>query len=279
MSYGGDGYDDERGRGVPSQTRTRLPEQDGFTDRRPAASPGRSVVTIVGIVLILIAAIVFANRADDSSGGGNNGGSGDDGRPGANPTAPSGEQPVDGFTNGIPSGYPQTAQGAESAAANYAVALGGEGMFQQASRREIVEAVYTPEFTAREADNIDRVYSDSAFLSRIGLNDSGAAPEGSTFVARVVPVGTRIIDFTPDRATVAVWYSSLFGIAGAYSVNPVTESWYTNTYDLTWVDGDWKIAAFDQEDGPVPVARDQRASTAEEMAEAVEQYGGFTYAR
>ncbi|CAL9493935.1 hypothetical protein SUDANB171_03283 [Streptomyces sp. enrichment culture] len=278
MSYGGDGYDDERDRSVPSQTRTRLPEQDGFADRRPAASPGRSVVTIVGIVLILIAAIVFANRADDSTGS-DSGGTDDGNRPGANPTAPSGQQPVEGFTNGIPSGFPQSAEGAESAAANYVVALGGEGMFQQESRRTIVDTVYSPEFAAQEADAIDRVYSDPDFLSRIGLSESGAAPDGSTFVSRVSPVGTRIIDFAPDRATVAVWYSSLFGIAAVDSLNPVTESWYTNTYDLIWVDGDWKVAAFDQVDGPVPVARDQRASTAEEMAEAVEQYGGFTYAR
>jgi pyruvate/2-oxoglutarate dehydrogenase complex dihydrolipoamide acyltransferase (E2) component len=95
----------------------------------------------------------------------------------------------------------------------------------------------------------------------------------------VVPVGTVLVDYGETTATVAVWYSSLFGLAGEDSTTPVTESWYTNTYNLSWVDGDWKVADFEQEDGPVPVARDQRASTAEVMAEAIKEYGGFTYAR
>ena len=34
-----------------------------------------------------------------------------------------------------------------------------------------------------------------------------------------------------------------------------------------------------QKDGPTPVNGDNRASTADEIAKAVEEYGGFTYAR
>ncbi|MFD7509063.1 hypothetical protein ACFV5N_06905 [Streptomyces sp. NPDC059853] len=278
MSYGGDGYDDERGRAIPSQTRTRLPEQDGFADRRPAPSPGRSVVTIVGIVLILIAAIVFANRADDGSGSGGNGGSGDGDRPGANPTAPSGEQPVDGFTNGIPSGYPQTAQGAESAATNYAVALGGEGMFNAQQRELIVTTISASDYTADLLQAFNADYSP-AFNERVGIDAEGNAPDGLTFVSRATPIGSYLTTYTDTTAEVAVWCSGLFGLAGSESLTPVRSSWFTITFSLVWENGDWKVTGTTQTEGPTPVPGDNRASGADEIAEAVEEYGGFTYAR
>jgi hypothetical protein len=51
------------------------------------------------------------------------------------------------------------------------------------------------------------------------------------------------------------------------------------TLKLQWVNGDWKVASFAQKDGPAPVNADNKASSADEIAKAVEQYGGFTYAR
>lgn len=279
MSYGDD-YDDAGERGIPSQTRTHYPDEEpGDRQRRSGPSPRRNLTTVVGVVLILIAAIVFANRAGDD---GPSSGSADGdsaGNPGPAPTAPSGETPVDTPVDGIPSGFPQTQQGAESAAANYAVALGGEGMFATETRHRIVEAIYTAESAAVRGSELDRIYTDPQFLERVGLDEAASAPTGMTFVARVIPVGTNLLDHDDETASVAVWYTSLFGLAGEASTNPVTEAWYTNTFQLVWEQDDWKVVDFDQSDGPVPVGRDQRASTAEDMAEASEQYGGFTYAR
>ncbi|NJQ17270.1 hypothetical protein [Streptomyces bohaiensis] len=279
MSYGDD-YDDASERGIPSQTRTHYPDEEpADRRRRGGASPRRSLSTVVGVFLILIAAIVFANRAgdDDASSGAADGDSSRN--PGPAPTAPSGEDPVGTALNGIPSGFPQTQQGAESAAANYAVALGGEGMFTTVTRQAIVDSIYTVEAAAGRGSELERIYTDAQFLERVGLDESASAPSGMTFVARVVPVGTNLIEYDEQSATVSVWYTSLFGLAGEASTNPVTEAWYTNTFQLVWEEDDWKVVDFDQTDGPVPVGRDQRASTAEEMAEASEQYGGFTYAR
>ncbi|MFD5321643.1 hypothetical protein [Streptomyces sp. NPDC127098] len=280
MSYGDD-YDDTRARGVPAGTRTRLPEQREPATRRQPASTGRGLAAVIGVVVLLLGAIVFANQTRDEGNGGEGGGSSetDGGGDRAQPTAPSGQPPVDTSTNGIPVGHPQTEQGAQSAAANYAVALGGTEMFDPTRRPTIVDTVYAPEVAAAQAAEYERTYSDPDFLTRIGLTEAGAAPAGTTFVARVNPVGTNTVQYEGDTARVAVWYSTLFGLAGADSRNPVTEGWYTTTYDLVWVEGDWKITAFDEQEGPAPVGRDQRASTAEEMADAVEQFGGFTYAR
>ncbi|RFU83034.1 hypothetical protein DY218_29865 [Streptomyces triticagri] len=274
-----DGFGDDAriGYGGTGQTRTRLPERDdpyGGARRPPRSS--RSLVTVVAVVVLLVAAIAFANR-----GGGEDEGSGESGggKPGAAPTAASGEKPVEGKDGGIPSGFAHSRQGAESAAANYSVALGAEGMYKKDQRPGIVNAVYAPDVVADRESALDKVYSDPKFLASIGLNKDGSAPQGQTFVTRFSPVGSKVEKYSAETATVSVWYSALFGLAGEGSENPVSESWYTSTYQLKWVGGDWKVVDFKQKDGPVPVGRDQAASSAKDMADAVKKFGGFTYAR
>ncbi|MFD8611255.1 hypothetical protein [Streptomyces sp. NPDC059631] len=262
------------------QTRTRLPDRAGDPyggARRGARSSSRGVVTVVAVVVLLIAAIAFANRGSGSSGSASRGGSG--ARAEAAATAPTGTRPVTTRTAGLPSGFAHDQQGAQSAAANYAVALGSAEMFDTTARHRIVNSVYAPDAAARRQADLDSAYANEKFLSSIGLGKNGSAPAGQTFVSRVVPVGTKVTSLNGTGATVEVWYTSLFGLSGQASTNPVTESWYTTTYQLTWVDNDWKVTDFQQKDGPVPVGRDQRASTADDMTKAVEEFGGFTYAR
>ncbi|WDT92270.1 hypothetical protein H0E86_16690 [Streptomyces sp. SCSIO-PteL053] len=265
--------------GGTRQTRTRLPDGDpGNPGARRPVRNSRSLVTITGIVVLLVAAIAFANRGggsdDEASSGAKS-----PGTAGSAPTAATGTKPVEGRNGTIPSGFAHDEQGAQSAAANYSVALVSDGMFSRERRREISKAVYAPDVASARRDDLDKVYSDESFLASIGLNPDGSAPEGLTFISRANPVGTKVEKYAGDTASVAVWYSALFGLAGEGSKNPVAESWYTTTYELRWVDGDWKISDFQQKDGPVPVGRDQAASSAEEMADAVQQFGGFTYAR
>ncbi|WP_431996598.1 hypothetical protein [Streptomyces fungicidicus] len=260
------------------QTRTRLPEGGGDPyggARRGGRSSSRSLVTVVGVVVLLIAAIAFANRGGGDSAAEEGGGD----SPKSAATAPSGEKPVKAKSAGIPSGYAHDRQGAESAAANYAVALGSAEMFSKDRRHEIVTAVYAPDVAAARQTALDQAYSNAEFLTNIGLGKDGKAPAGQTFVSRVVPVGTKATGTTASDASVEVWYTSLFGLSGEGSTNPVTESWYTTTYQLKWINDDWKVTDFQQKDGPVPVGRDQKASTADDMTKAVEEYGGFTYAR
>ncbi|MGA5360098.1 hypothetical protein [Streptomyces purpurascens] len=274
----GDEHEASGGYGGTGQTRTRLPDTDPDaygTPRRTPRSSSRSLVTVVGVVVLLLAAIAFANRgggdADKSESSGN--------KPETAATAPSGQRPVQSKSGGIPSGFRQDQVGAESAAANYAVALGSAEMFDNARRHEIVSAVYAPEMAAARQEALDKAYSNEKFLSNIGLTKDGAAPQDQTFVSRVIPVGTKATAYSANSATVEVWYTSLFGLSGDGSTNPVIESWYTTTYELQWIDNDWKVTDFQQKDGPVPVGRDQKASTADDMTKAVEEYGGFTYAR
>jgi hypothetical protein len=273
MSHG-----DEHDYGEPAGTRLRLPDADPYGGaRRPGRNSSRSLVMVVGVVVLLIAAIAFANRGGEDSTSST--ASGEANKPEAASTAATGTKPVGTKSGGIPSGYARDAQGAQSAAANYCVALGSAEMFNTTRRHEIVNTVYAPNVAAARQSALDTAYSNATFLGNIGLEKNGTAPDGQTFISRVIPVGTKVTTSNANKATVEVWYTSLFGLSGEASTNPVSESWYTTTYQLTWTSNDWKVTDFQQKDGPVPIGRDQKASTADDMTKAVEEYGGFTYAR
>ncbi|MEU9986397.1 hypothetical protein ACFZCP_03705 [Streptomyces sp. NPDC007971] len=272
MSHG-----DEQGYTEAGQTRTRLPGGDpyGGAPRRGGRSSSRSLVTVVGVVVLLVAAIAFANRGDDSPGHGSRT---KDDRPHTSSTAASGTKPVETKTATIPSGFAHTPQGAQSAAANYAVALGSADMFDKARRNFILQAIVTPSKVTTSQAAMDKAYTP-AFNQSLGLSASGAAPQGYTFVSRTSPVGTKVTESTSDTATVAVWCSGLLGLAGDKSTNPVTNSWFTITMKLEWTAGDWKIITHSQQEGPAPVPGDDKASSSDDISKAVDEYGGFTYAR
>ncbi|MFI1566060.1 hypothetical protein ACH4ZX_23905 [Streptomyces sp. NPDC020490] len=272
----GDEHEASGGYGGTGQTRTRLPGGGGdvYGGARRGGRSSRSLVTVVGVVVLLIAAIAFANRGgDDSSSDG-----GAEDKPEAAATAATGTKPVQSKTSDIPTGFAHDQQGAQSAAANYAVALGSTGMFTKDSRHTIVDTIYTSAAASKLLTAMDSAYSTD-FLSKLGLDADGNAPKGSTFVSRTIPVGTKVTRYSDSDAQVAVWYMGLIGMSGQSSTDPVSSTWKTWTFDLQWVDGDWKIATDTQKDGPAPVPGDDRAASSDEISKAIEEYGGFTYAR
>ncbi|MEU3356552.1 hypothetical protein AB0E98_33820, partial [Streptomyces sp. NPDC037389] len=92
-------------------------------------------------------------------------------------------------------------------------------------------------------------------------------------------IGSKTTQYSATAATVEVWCTGVFGTAGEKTTTPVSSDWFTMTLQLRWVDDDWKVESFSQKDGPAPVPGDNKASTADEMSKAVQEYGGFTYAR
>ncbi|WP_329162576.1 hypothetical protein OHB49_22870 [Streptomyces sp. NBC_01717] len=290
MSLGDDGYggDSRSGRtddgystlGGTRQTRTRFADGtggDGYGGSRRPARSSRSLTMVVGVVVLLVAAIAFANMGGGDDDSGSSGGSGG-GKAGAAPTAATGTKPVTGKNGKIASGFAHNEQGAQSAATNYAVALGSAEMFNATARRGILQATHDPAVVERLQTDMDKAYSASLFKN-VGLNEDGSTPSGLTFVSRTVPVGTKVVKQSGDTATVEVWCTGLVGLAGQGSTKPVTETWFTITENLKWVQNDWKIESSNQTEGPTPVTGDNRASTADDIAGAVEEYGGFTYAR
>jgi hypothetical protein len=229
---------------------------------------------VVGVVVLLVAAIAFANRGDDDTT--TNTPATDKPAPAA--TAATGERPVGTGGEGIPTGFAHDEQGAQSAAANYAVALVSADILKPARRSEIIQQIFVADKQAELADRFNRTYSKD-FLSNIGLDQDGNASPGNTYVSRTTPIGTKVTNYTDTAATVEVWCTGVYGTAGEKSTNPVTSDWFTLTLRLRWLDGDWKVDTFDQKEGPAPVPGDNQASNADEMSKAVEEYGGFTYAR
>ncbi|MFI6894625.1 hypothetical protein ACIBM4_10980 [Streptomyces sp. NPDC050256] len=283
-----DGYGNDSGRtgdgystiGGTRQTRTRLPDGeggDGYGPRRPARN-SRSLVTVVGVIVLLLGAIAFANMGggDGSSGDGASGSNGK--KADATSTAATGTKPVTGKNGEIPSGFAHDEQGAQSAASNFAVALGSADMFNPASRQTIVQTTHDPSIVDELVTDLNAAYSPE-FLKNVGLNEDGSAPAGLTFVSRTIPVGTKLVDHNGETATVEVWCTGLVGMAGQGSTKPVTETWFTISEKLKWTGNDWKIESSSQTEGPTPVSGDNRASSADEITGAVEGYGGFVYAR
>ncbi|WP_424920563.1 hypothetical protein [Streptomyces sp. wa13] len=263
--------------GGTRQTRTRLPggeEGDGYA-RRPARN-SRSLIMVVGVVVLLIAAIAFANQG--GGGGSDSAKEKQSDTAGAGPTAATGTKPVQGRNGTIASGFAHDEQGAQSAAANYAVALGSAEMFDKTKRDGILQATHDPAVVDTLQADMAKAYSPG-FLANVGLEEDGRTPTGLTFVSRTIPVGTNVTAQGSDAATVEVWCTGLVGMAGEGSTKPVTATWFTITQKLKWVGDDWKIESSSQTEGPTPVNGDNRASTADEIAGAVQGYGGFTYAR
>ncbi|WP_409237904.1 hypothetical protein [Streptomyces sp. PA5.6] len=270
--------------GGSGETRTRLPEGEGGGDdvyggvRRSARGGGRassrSLVTVVGVVVLLIAAIAFANRGGDDSSSGDSDGK----KPDAAATAPTGEKPVGGKNGGIPSGYAHDEQGAQSAASNYAVALVSADILKPDRRTEIVKQLFVADKVSELQSKFDKTYSKD-FLDKVGLDEKGNPAPGQTYVSRTAPVGAKATAYSDSAATVEVWCTGAFGTAGQDTTNPVSNDWFTLTLKLRWADNDWKVESFQSKDGPAPVNGDNKISTADEIAKAVQEYGGFTYAR
>ncbi|MGW4228444.1 hypothetical protein ACWEF9_04005 [Streptomyces sp. NPDC004980] len=265
--------------GGTRQTRTRLPdgdEGDGY-GRRPARN-SRSLIMVVGVVVLLVAAIAFANR----------GGSGDEAEgpaagkessaAGAGPTAATGTKPVQGKNGTIASGFAHDEQGAQSAAANYAAALGSSDMFNKEQRHAIVQSIADASALGKLQSGFDADYSDE-FIAQIGLSADGSAPVGSTFVNRTLPAGAKIKSYSEKTAQIDVWCSGLFGLTGDKSTKPVTSGWFTVSVTLNWDGSDWKVLETGQTEGPTPVTGGNAVSGSDEIADAVNGFGGFTYAR
>ncbi|MFJ6722596.1 hypothetical protein [Streptomyces sp. NPDC091259] len=267
--YGGGGYGEVGGTG---QTRTRLPDTPTDPYGTPRRAP-RGLITVVGVVVLLIAAIAFANQSGDPTTPPSS-----DKAPATTPTAPTGTHPVTTTPGTLPKGFAHDEQGAQSAAANYAVAMGSDGMFKRDIRHAIVDDIYTPDAASRLKAPQDQAYS-TALLAKLGLDANGNPAPGNTFVTRTVPIGTRVESYEPTKAKVAVWATGLIGMSGEKSTDPVRTTWKTWTFELVWTGDDWKVASDSQQDGPAPVPGDIAASSADDISKAIKEFGGFTYAR
>jgi hypothetical protein len=268
----------------PAHTRVKLPP-DPYSGASPRRPRGRGVLVFLGVLLLVLGAIAYVNRggrdspaptaaARDTTGA-------------ASPQAPASQVPVTvPYQSGqpqteaaasIPTGYPDTLAGAESAAANYVVIYDSALMLQPAARYTFVATTADPAIIAARQIDLDNLFDTTA--KNLGLTAAGFAPAGSTLVEEAAPLGVSIVTHNPKAATatVAVWIVTVGGLAGAQSTVPITSAWWTVTVTLHFTHGDWKWQSFAQTDGPTPISGQQTPSTTQQWQTA-NGFGGLRYA-
>jgi hypothetical protein len=145
---------------------------------------------------------------------------------------------------GVPVGYPHSADGARAAAIRYVAVLGGELMLDPL-RRDLAFAAVSPD--RRPAPEVVARWSTRPNVER-ATGARQAQQAGLPMIAAVAPVLSKVTTYEGDTATVAVWATAVLGTERFGSLD---QAWVTETVSLLW-DGDWKLAGYDSEAGPVP---------------------------
>jgi hypothetical protein len=175
----------------------------------------------------------------------------------------------------VPVGYQHSEQGAVAAAANYAKVLSSELILDKSSRRAAIAALAAPETLARQQRAFDQAV---ASLTK-GLGVGAAGATDGTVLLRAVPVGWRLEEYTGNRATVAIWVTSVLGsLNGPTGGVPVQEGWGTTTVQLRWVGGDWKQLQSTTTEGPAPVADSATPTAPSQLIPEAQEFKEFTYA-
>ncbi|MFD5906983.1 hypothetical protein ACFWHG_36555 [Streptomyces microflavus] len=160
----------------------------------------------------------------------------------------------DSSETGIVSVSPEhSSDGAQRAAAAISSAIGSEAMFQPTARRQVVRRIAHPAVEQKMQAEYARAYD--ALGPRIGLDKDGRPPSSTTFVARTMPAGTTLQDYSADDAVVRVWANGILDLAGPgpeAAAEEMTQSWFTMTLTLRWHGDRWRLIDSDQTSGPEP---------------------------
>jgi hypothetical protein len=172
---------------------------------------------------------------------------------------------------GVPVGWPQTEQGAISAAAGYARVLSARWFLTDTDRRhQAVAAMAAPAAQPGLQAAQDEV---AAGILR-GPFGAGLARRGVRSVLRTNLLGYRVDRYAPPSAEVALWALVLYGNDGGLAPQAL---YATSTLRLVWA-GDWKLVGAATVPGPVPVHGQATPSGVRELIQAAEQFKEFSYA-
>ena len=178
------------------------------------------------------------------------------------------------FEAGVGVGYDHSQQGAVAAAANFTRVLSSDLILDTSRRRAAIAALAAPSAKAR----LQRTFDQAVVPLRQGLGVGDTASDGTQVLLRATPVGWRVEDYSDDRATVAIWVTSVGGSIGGKVPVPIREGWGTTTVELRWVGDDWKLAESTTTDGPVPIADVAPPTAAGELVDKANEFKEFTYA-
>lgn len=157
-------------------------------------------------------------------------------------------------SGGVPVGHPQTKAGAIAAASDYAQALARLSLVGESALARGQEEVFTPAAIAAVGEQARQ----EAATTRQELGASAAA--------RHVPIGARLLEYTPERARVALW---IVHITSDGRDTP-TAWWMTEQVTLRWDGERWRVVDVAAGDGPVPAAGQNRPSARDALQQQLE---------
>lgn len=161
--------------------------------------------------------------------------------PPAGPIQASGAGPIRS-TEGMPTGYSRSREGAVAAAVAYTTTASERLLYLDPERAErALRAI------AADASGDALVADALAELAR--AREPLASGRGTTWWV-VRPLAVKVGAYSHERARVAVWVVRVLSRQGV--VVPQS-SWSTETVELVWEQGDWKLWSSDAAPGPTPV--------------------------
>jgi len=166
-----------------------------------------------------------------------------------------------GETDGLPTGYARTEEGAVAAATNFNLVSAKGDSIDAEALVAAMQTLATPEWRQEAGRQARNGYD---FIAET----YGADADVSASAVRY-----EVQDFSPDRATVRLWTVSL---ASGPKKPTVDEVWAIVTVDLNWVDHDWRVAGIESSVGPAPVdlPTDEPEQSATTIMEEFVEYEG-----
>jgi hypothetical protein len=148
---------------------------------------------------------------------------------------------------GAPGGFGRNREGAETAAIAYTAGLSQRLLYLDPDAAEAAVRSVAAEASA------DALVTDVL---------TALAPGHATTWWVVQPLATRLVAYGDDRARVSVWTVRVLSQAG---VAVPQSSWVTETVELVWEHGGWRVWSDETTPGPTPVldGSDLPASAAE----------------
>lgn len=231
--------------------------------------------TVVLGGVALLAALALANRGSSSPPTSSPGPVPGVGAPAQSPMQPgpggagldgSGPRATDGM---VPVGFARNESGAASAATSYISTLQSLVLVGRGEREAAVRRMVAP----GSGPVADQAVDGLAFLDRVVADARDALP-GARVLVRDVPVAYTVAPFDAERARVRVWSVGIVLIEGR---TEATEVWSTNTIDLAWKEGDWRVAGWTRAAGPTPATGLASATPPTAVLAAIDGWEGFRY--
>ena len=167
-----------------------------------------------------------------------------------------------------PAASAHTRAGAVASAARSITAFGGNVLLEPSRLRALVARIASNASRTRLID----AFAEASSQTRTKLGaDTVPRP---VIVLRAAPVGYRVERYSSGTATIAVWY---VGVVGSGATVQPQQSWRTETVELVWERGAWKVGSFASTVGPTPALTASDSEPSGELFTTIPSFREFGY--